>query len=167
MSDETLMGYSIFLSMVAAALLVFLSLGVFAWNESASLPTETPAQRRSRAVEDSPPGQATSYRGRFAPSAEPRPVAGKKERPPHPTTISLSPDGTMLVSTNPLNTKPFPRDQVDLVFGEMLSREVMPPLVLRCNPGVTQGMLMEILIKARDAGIQDIRLVVSRELEKP
>ena len=139
-SDETLMGYSIFLSMVAAALLVFLSLGVFAWNESASLPTEAP---------------------------EPRAVAGKKERPPHPTTISLSPDGTMLVSTNPLDTKPFPRDQVDLVLGEMLSRNVTPPLVLRCNPGVTQGMLMEILVKARDAGIQDIRLVVSRGLEKP
>jgi len=139
-SDECLMGYSIFVSMVAAALLLFLGLGVFVWNETPSQPPVKP---------------------------EPRSLAGKKERPPYPTTISLFADGAMLVSTSPLDTKPFPREEVGLVFAEMLLRKGTPPLQICCDPGVPQSMAMDILVKARDAGLRDIRLGVPREWEKP
>ena len=140
-SDEMLCGWSVLLATAAAALLVLIGLGVFSYGENAS---------------------------RTAERAAPRPPAGVKERPPYPTTISLLPNGLMLVSTNPLETnRSFPREEVGLVFAEMLSRKVTPPLVVRCHPGVEQASLMEILVKARDAGIRDIRLVLPREMEKP
>ena len=139
-SDEMLCGWSVLLVTVAAALLVLIGLGVFSYGESAS---------------------------RTAERAASRPPAGVNERPPSPTTISLLPSGSILVGTSPLENKPFPREEVGLVFAEMLSRKVTPPLVVRCHPGVEQASLMDILVKARDAGIQDIRLVLPRAMEKP
>ena len=139
-SDEALMGYSLFLATVGAAMLVLVGLGVFAYDEGPSRPGE---------------------------EVKSLPAAGRKERPPYPTTLSLFADGTMVVHTNPLEAQPFPREDVGLVFAEMLLRKVTPPLILRCNPGVTHRMVMEILVKARDAGLQDIRLAVPREMEKP
>ena len=145
-SDETLLGYSIFLAMAAAALFILVGLGSFAHNEGAAHPAE---------------------------KAETRPAPGKKKsvarratrRPPVPTSLTLSADGSLVVSTTPLEARPWPRDQVGLVFAEMLLRKVPPPLIVRCNPGVTQGALMEILAKAREVGVQDIRLVVAQEAE--
>ena len=139
-SDEMLCGWSVLLATAAAALLVLIGLGVFSYGENAS---------------------------RTAERAAPQPPAGVKERPPYPTTISLLSNGSMLVGTNPLESKPFPREEVGLVFAEMLSRNVTPPLIVRCHPGVEQASLMDILVKARDAGIHDIRLVLPREMEKP
>jgi biopolymer transport protein ExbD len=141
-SDEALLGHAIFISMAAVALLIFLGLGMFAWNEAALRPAEK--------------------------SESPSVVAGKKERPPYPTTISLFADGAMMISTKPSDTnKSFPREEVGLVLAEMRLRKAPPPLIIRCDPGVQQAMLMEVLVKARETGLHDIRLVVPREEEKP
>lgn len=81
-----------------------------------------------------------------------------KQRTAPATTITLVAGGAMLVNTNP-----FPRAEVELVFMEMLQRKPVPALIIRCERGVRQSELMEILSKARKAGIREIRLVVAWE----
>ncbi len=133
-SDESLLGYAVFLSMSAMVLFVLAGLGVFAYSEG-----------RPAAVEQ---------------AAEKRLPLGARPAAPVPTTITLTEDGAMLVNTNP-----FPREEVDLVFAEMLLKKPTPPLIVHCERGVRPKSFLEILGRARAAGIQDVRLVVTREME--
>ena len=136
-SDEALLGYSVFLAMLSIGLLALMGLGVFAYCHGPS-PADWAAETQ-------------------APGA-------KTKRAPFPTTITLSKEA-ILVTTSPADTRRFYREDLGVVFADMLLRKVTPPLFIRCNPDVRYGAALEILIQARDAGIKDIRLVMAQEFK--
>ena len=132
-SDETLLGYALFVAMATVAVFAVLGLGAFAYNE------------------------AHEQTGRNAGSALALPalrLAGAKEEPA-PTTICLFADGALLVNTEAVRP-----EKAAMVFEEIHRTAPALPLFIRCKSNVPQGILLDALTKARAAGLGDVRLEI-------
>jgi biopolymer transport protein ExbD len=152
-SDETLLSYSVGLAGAATVVLVLIALGAFVYNGSLVRSDKEGFIRQADSAGTTAAAKARGLAALLVPS---------KKQTITPTMISLSADGNMLVNANP-----FPREEVALVFAETLTRKPVPPLFIRCERNVKGHMLVEIMAKAREVGIQEVRLTLVGEAAQP
>ena len=128
LSDDTLLGYALFVVMATVAVFAVLGLGAFAYNEA--------HQRGGTGVE----------RTISLPLLDEKPA-------PALTEVLLFPDGALALGKQ--SVRP---EKVVALLEEI--RRTAPSVLIRCKPNVPQGMLLDALLKARAAGLGDVRLEI-------
>jgi biopolymer transport protein ExbD len=133
LSDDALLGHALFVALATMAVSAVLGLG--AYNES----HERVGKGAARTI--------------ALPLLDAR-LAAKRAKPePAPAEVLLFADGALAV-----NTRTVQPEKVVALFEEI--RRTAVSVLIRCKADVPQGILLEVLAKARSAGLEDVRLEI-------